>query len=80
LFNLQEFDDSARDCEQALARNPYHYAAAVGLANCHLERKNPKQALVAFRHALELNPDLDSVRSQIELLEQEIEDSREKWQ
>ena len=79
-YNLQAYEESARDCEQALARNPYHYAAAVGLANCHLERNDPKAALDAFRHALEINPDMDSVRSQVEMLEQAIEDSREKWQ
>lgn len=79
-YHLQQYDESARDCEQALVRNPYHYAAAVGLANCHLERNDPHAALDAFRQALDLNPDMDTVRSQIEFLEQALEGQREKWQ
>lgn len=80
FYHLQQYAESARDCQQALTLNPHHYAAAVGLANCHLELNDPHAALDAFRQALHINPDMDSIRSQVEFLEQSLEERREKWQ
>lgn len=72
-FQLQQYEEAASDCRQALERNPHHFGAAVGLAHCHLELNDPYAALEAFRQALEINPDLEGVRHQVEFLEQSLE-------
>lgn len=71
-FHLKQFADSAEDCHQALELNPYHFAAAIGMAHCYLQLDEPHHALESFRRALRLNPDLESVRMQVEYLERSL--------
>lgn len=72
-FQMGYYEVSARDCQQALELNPYHFPAAIGLANCYLELDEGLSALASFRHALRINPDLESVRVQVEYLERSFE-------
>ncbi len=64
-FNLEQFDESIRDCHQALELNPYHFAAAAGMGQAYLELNNYVSALESFRRALRLSPDLEAVRAQV---------------
>jgi tetratricopeptide (TPR) repeat protein len=68
-FHLGRFRDSIRDCHQALEINPYHFGAAAGMGQCHLQLSNPVAALECFRRAVRLNPDLEGVRAQVIQLE-----------
>ncbi|MFO0868042.1 MAG: tetratricopeptide repeat protein [Pirellulales bacterium] len=72
-YHLQQYAEAVRDCRSTLERNPLHFAAAVGLAHAHLELNDPYEALDAFRVAVEINPDLEGVRDQIQFLEQSLE-------
>ena len=72
LFHLKRFNDSANDYHQALELNAYHFAAAAGMAHCYLKMQQPLYALETFRRALTLNPDLQSVRMQVEYLERSL--------
>lgn len=72
-FALREFEDAANDCHQTLELNAYHFGAAVGLGHCYLQLDEPFAALENFRRALALNPDLEDVRGQIEMLERTLE-------
>lgn len=72
-FAQRQFEAAARDCHQALELNPYHFGAAVGLAHCYLYEEDPLLALQYFRQALALNPGLEDVRGQIELLNRTLE-------
>jgi tetratricopeptide (TPR) repeat protein len=72
-FASRRFDEAANDCHQALELNPYHFGAAVGLAHCYLHLDEPFAALENFRRALAINPDLEDVRGQIEMLERTLE-------
>lgn len=72
-FHLQQYTEAIRDCGRALEINPHHFAAAVGMAHSHLELNEPYAALHAFRQALEINPELEGVRNQIQFLEQSLE-------
>lgn len=73
LFALERFEEAANDCHQTLELNPYHFAAAVGMAHAYLEMEDPFAALECFRRALSLHPDLDQVRVQIDYLERTLE-------
>ena len=70
---LGHYDDSVRDCHEALEINPYHFIAAVGMGRAYLELGNPLSALESFRRALRLNPDLEGVRAQADRLAKLVE-------
>lgn len=68
-FNLGMIHDAIQDCRQCIALAPHSYMAYVGLGQCLLEIDFPRQALDAFRDAVRIYPDLDTVRIQIKRLE-----------
>ena len=74
-FQLRHYEDAANDCQQTLELNAYHFGAAVGMAHCYLETGEAFAALECFRRAVELNPNLESVRGQIEFLERALEET-----
>lgn len=63
LYGLSRFEESISDCKQALEINPYHFGAAAGMGQCHLQLGDSDGALEAFRRALQLNPELEGVRA-----------------
>ena len=71
---LGHYDQSVRDCHEALEINPYHFIAAVGMGRAYLELGNQPCALESFRRALRLNPDLEGVRVQAERLAKLVEE------
>jgi tetratricopeptide (TPR) repeat protein len=63
------FADAAMDCQCALELNPYHFPAAMTEAHCHMQLEDGIQALISFRRALAIYPDLENVRAQVQQLE-----------
>jgi tetratricopeptide (TPR) repeat protein len=72
-FRLGRFAESAQDCQHVLSRNPYHFGALGGLAQCQIQLNRPSEALKTLRHALKLQPYSDGLRENIKLLEAQIE-------
>ncbi len=72
-FHQGRFADSVKDCQSVLARNPYHFGAVSGMAECQLRLKRPHDALKSLRRALKLQPYHNSLRETIRILETEIE-------
>jgi tetratricopeptide (TPR) repeat protein len=70
---LGNYDQSLRDCQEALEINPYHFIAAVGMGRAYLELGNVLAALESFRRALRLHPDLEGVRAQADRLARLVE-------
>jgi len=68
-FGLAEFEACAADCSETLKRNPYHFAAALMLGRANLTLDRVDDALVAFRHALAINPTLEHLRGMVRRLE-----------
>jgi Tfp pilus assembly protein PilF len=66
---MGEFHKSIADCEQVMRRNPHHFGAQAGMAQCYLKIKKHRAALRAFRQALRINPNLDDVQETIRELE-----------
>jgi len=72
-FHQGRFAESVQDCQRALSRNPYHFGAVSGMAQCQLQLKRPHDALKSLRRALKLQPYHTSLRETIGILESEIE-------
>jgi tetratricopeptide (TPR) repeat protein len=70
---LGHYDQSLRDCQEALEINPYHFIAAGGMGRAFLELGNVLGALESFRRALRLHPDLEAVRAQADRLARLVE-------
>ena len=68
-FNLGNISDAIDDCRKCIQLSPFSYMAYVGLGQCFLEQDEPHQALEAFRQALTIYPDLDTVRTHVKRLE-----------
>jgi tetratricopeptide (TPR) repeat protein len=73
LFQLQRFADSAEDCRRALELNPYHFGAAVGMAQCFMRINRVEAAYEAFLITERLNPYLPGIQEQVETLRQEVQ-------
>jgi tetratricopeptide (TPR) repeat protein len=73
LFSVGRFAESIHDCHQALEINPYHFGAAAGMGQCHLQLSNSVSALECFRRALKLNPNLEGVRAHVQHLQRSLE-------
>jgi tetratricopeptide (TPR) repeat protein len=72
-FARRQFEEAANDCHQTLELNAYHFGAAVGMAHCYLQLEEPFAALENFHRALRLNPDLEDVKGQIEMIQRALE-------
>ncbi|WP_075085028.1 hypothetical protein [Mariniblastus fucicola] len=64
---------AVEDCCEALNCNRYHFPAAIGMAHCCLQLDDMSGALSGFRLALQINPDLEDVRTHIHQLERKSE-------
>lgn len=73
-FKRQNFERSLRDNHQTLEINPYHFPAAISMGQCYLRQGENVMALDSFRRALRLNPNLESIRTQITYLERQLEE------
>jgi len=69
MFRLEQFERCLADCEKVLQLNPYHFGAQAGMGQCYLHLRKHRAALKAFRVALRLNPQLESVAQAIRALE-----------
>ncbi len=72
-FERGEYKRSIADCKQALAYNPHHFAAQLGMAECYLKLRKYNAALRSFRNALDMNPTLEHVQGMIRVLEKAVE-------
>jgi tetratricopeptide (TPR) repeat protein len=50
------------DCEETLARKPYHFGALSGQGLCHMALGQHKQAADLFRRTLAIYPHLEAAR------------------
>ncbi len=72
-YGLQQYSDAIEDCRETLYLNRFHFGASLGVANCYLQMNESVIALEFFRISLSINPDLESVRTQIDHLERTLE-------
>jgi tetratricopeptide (TPR) repeat protein len=75
-FLAGEYRKSLADCAEVIKRNPYHFGALAGYGQIYLRLEDYERSLEYFERALEVNPNMDSVRRNIDLLGQLIERRR----
>ncbi|HEY9807607.1 MAG TPA: tetratricopeptide repeat protein, partial [Candidatus Obscuribacterales bacterium] len=57
LYYIQgKYRKSLADCQQVVQLNPIHFGALHGIGLCHVALGEYREAIPAFRHALEIQP------------------------
>lgn len=64
---------SLLDIAETLKREPRHYGAMMGLGTILRQQGDDKRAMVAYRKALEVYPQLDAVKDAVESLKLEVD-------
>jgi len=67
-YLMGDYDQSLKDCDEVIKRNPQHFGALSGYGLIYIKRGELEHALEYFERALEINPNLDSVEQSIELI------------
>lgn len=73
FYLKQDYSDSLRDLQQVVAREPRHYGAWAGIALICKDVGDDKHALEAVRRALEIYPQLDSMKEMEKELSLKVE-------
>jgi tetratricopeptide (TPR) repeat protein len=74
LFLMGRLNESLRDVDQALRRNPYHFGALSGAGQIHFRLGNDQRALAYFQRALAVNPNLEGLEEMIEAVEARLQE------
>jgi tetratricopeptide (TPR) repeat protein len=67
-FMLGDHRRSLADCDEVMARNPYHWGALSGYGMIYMQLDQPARAIDYLEKALAVNPNLDQVAQSIEAL------------
>ena len=67
-YLMGDYDQSLKDCDEVIKRNPQHFGALSGYGLIYVKRGELERALEYFERALEINPNLESVEQSIELI------------
>jgi tetratricopeptide (TPR) repeat protein len=71
-----DYPRSLADCDEVLKRNPSHFGALSGAGQIHFALENYELALVWFRRALEVNPNMIGVEINIHRTQERLEAKR----
>lgn len=74
LYLAGDFQRSLADCAEVLKRNPRHFGALSGAGLNHLQLEQHRQALDWFRRALEVNPNMSGIETEVRRLEELLRD------
>jgi tetratricopeptide (TPR) repeat protein len=77
-FVAGDLRKSLADCDEVMKRNPYHFGALAGYAQIYVKLERYERALEYSRRALEVNPNLDAVKRNIEILEEVLAQRRKR--
>jgi tetratricopeptide (TPR) repeat protein len=77
-FLMGEHEKSLKDCDEVMKRNPAHFGALAGYGQIYLQLDQPERALVYFRRALQVNPNMRGVQQIIPQLEQLLTERRKR--
>ena len=75
-FLMGEHEQSLKDCDEVMKRNPAHFGALAGYGQIYLQLDEPEKALAYFRRALRVNPNMQGIKQIIPQLEQLLTERR----
>jgi tetratricopeptide (TPR) repeat protein len=61
-YLAEDYAGAIADCEETLARKPYHFGALSGQGLCHMALGQYREAAALFRRALDVHPHLSAAR------------------
>jgi tetratricopeptide (TPR) repeat protein len=71
-FLIGDFDQSLRDCDETLKRNPNHFGALSGCGAIYARRDELDRAEDFLERALEINPNMPGVEQALALVKQRL--------
>jgi len=71
-----DYRRSLADCDEVLKRNPQHFGALSGAGQIHYAMENYELALVWFRRALEVNPNMIGVEFNIHRSQERLQEKK----
>jgi len=75
-YLASDFQRSLADCDEVLKRNPNHFGALSGAGQIHFALENYELALVWFKRALEVNPNMIGVEINIQRTQELLQERR----
>ena len=73
-YMQERYEESLEDCDKTLQLNPIHFGALSGSGLVYLGLRNPVKALELFKRAIVVNPNMPSVKQNIEDLTRYLRD------
>jgi len=71
-YLMDDLDQSLKDCDEVIKRNPRHFGALSGYGLIYIKRGELEHALEYFERALAIDPNLHGVEESIELIRYEL--------
>jgi tetratricopeptide (TPR) repeat protein len=78
-YSIGEYEKSLRDCDEVVKRNPLHFGALAGYGLIYEQMNQPERALVYSKRALKINPNMQGVALNIELLQKQLSEKRKSY-
>ncbi len=75
-FLAGELERSMEDCDEVLRRNPHHFGALAGYGQIWFRKERYEKALELWNRALEVNPTMEGIRTNVEGLKRLLEQRR----
>jgi tetratricopeptide (TPR) repeat protein len=74
-YLMGDYDQSLKDCDEVVKRNPHHFGALSGYGLIYVQRGELERALEYFERALEVNPNMPGVEQSIEMIRYRLKKS-----
>ena len=78
LFLAGEFMRSLADCHEVMKRNPLHFGALAGYGQIYFQLEQYERAIEYWKRALQVNPNMPGVESNLKAAEQLINERRRR--
>lgn len=75
-FLAGDYRHSLADCDQVIRRNPYHFGALSGYGQIYTRLEQYEKAILYWRRALAVNPNMEGVEENIESAEELLKEKK----
>ncbi len=77
-YLMDDLDQSLKDCDEVIKRNPNHFGALSGMAQIHIILGHPEHALEAYEKAVRINPNLPDAEANLKTLRDAVSEKKSK--